>query len=170
MCRIQKYAVEIQKMLTLCQGFDMLIVLGRSEDCPFFVPEVLSLEKNAITYRIVRSSRKTLSLEITARGQVLVRAPRRLSEGAIDRFIRSKEGWLRSRLEKYQNGLSNPASDRYMALIYDENTSAMDYIPADAVVVLCDQSSLHRSARTRVEEMGLPATSTLEVPWGTIAR
>ena len=65
-------------------------------------------------------------------------------------------------LEKYQNGLSNPASDRYMALIYDENTSAMDYIPADAVVVLCDQSSLHRSARTRVEEMGLQLDSLLQ--------
>ena len=65
-------------------------------------------------------------------------------------------------LEKYENGLSNPASDRYMALIYDENTTAMDYIPHDAVVVLCDQSSLHRAARTRVEEMGLQLDSLLQ--------
>ena len=65
-------------------------------------------------------------------------------------------------LEKYENGLSNPASDRYMALIYEENTTAMDYIPADAVVVLCDQSSLHRSARTRVEELGLQLDSLLQ--------
>ena len=65
-------------------------------------------------------------------------------------------------LEKYENGLSNPASDRYMALIYEENTTAMDYIPKDAVVVLCDQSSLHRSARTRVEEMGLQLDSLLQ--------
>ena len=65
-------------------------------------------------------------------------------------------------LEKYENGLSNPASDRYMALIYDENATAMDYIPHDAVVVLCDQSSLHRAARTRVEEMGLQLDSLLQ--------
>ncbi len=112
LCRIQKSAVEIQKILTLCRGFDILIVLGRSEDCPFFVPEVISLEKNAITYRIVRSSRKTLSLEITARGQVLVRAPRRLSEAAIDRFLRSKEDWIRSRLAKYQSRPVLPALTR----------------------------------------------------------
>ena len=65
-------------------------------------------------------------------------------------------------LEKYENGLSNPASDRYMALIYDENCNAMDYIPADAIVILCDQSSLHRSARTRVEEVGLQLDSLLQ--------
>ena len=65
-------------------------------------------------------------------------------------------------LEKYENGLSNPASDRYMALIYNENTTAMDYIPEDAVIILCDQSSLHRSARTRVEEMGLQLDSLLQ--------
>ena len=65
-------------------------------------------------------------------------------------------------LEKYENGLSNPASDRYMALIYAENTTAMNYIPAGAVVVLCDQSSLHRAARTRVEEMGLQLDSLLQ--------
>ena len=65
-------------------------------------------------------------------------------------------------LEKYENGLSNPASDRYMALIYDENTTAMDYIPKDALIVLCDQSSLHRCARTRVEEMGLQLDSLLQ--------
>ena len=65
-------------------------------------------------------------------------------------------------LEKYENGLSNPASDRYMALIYDEITTAMDYIPKDAVILLCDQSGLHRSARTRVDEMGLQLDSLLQ--------
>ena len=65
-------------------------------------------------------------------------------------------------LEKYENGLSNPASDRYMALIYEETANAMDYIPAGSIVILCDQSSLHRSARTRVEETGLQLDSLLQ--------
>jgi len=69
---------------------------------------------------------------------------------------------LEKDLEKYENGLSNPASDRYMALIYPEFASALDYIPQDAVFVLCDQSSLHRSARTRVEESGLMLDSLLQ--------
>ncbi len=65
-------------------------------------------------------------------------------------------------LETYREGLSNPASDRYMALIYEEFVTAMDYIPRDALVVLCDQSSLHRSAKTRCEEMGLQLDSLLQ--------
>ena len=65
-------------------------------------------------------------------------------------------------LEKYENGLNNPASDRYMALIYPETATAMDYIPANAAVILCDQSSLHRAARSRTEEMGLQLDSLLQ--------
>ena len=65
-------------------------------------------------------------------------------------------------LEKYENGLSNPASDRYMALVYPDFASAMDYIPRDAVLVLCDQGNLHRAARSRTEEMGLQLDSLLQ--------
>ncbi len=65
-------------------------------------------------------------------------------------------------LEKYENGLSNPASDRYMALIYPEMATAMDYIPADAIVAVCDQGSLHRSARARTEDMGMQLDSVLQ--------
>ena len=65
-------------------------------------------------------------------------------------------------LEKYENGLQNPASDRYMAYIYPEMATAMDYIPRDAVLILCDQSNLHRSARARTEEMGLQLDSLLQ--------
>ncbi len=65
-------------------------------------------------------------------------------------------------LEKYENDLNNPASDRYMALIYPEMATAMDYIPQDAIIVLCDQSSLHRAARSRTEEMGLQLDSLLQ--------
>ena len=65
-------------------------------------------------------------------------------------------------LEKYENSLSNPASDRYMALIYPEMATAADYIPADAVVVLCDHASLRRSANTRSDEMGMQLDSMLQ--------
>ena len=39
--------------------------------------------------------------------------------------------------------------------------TAMDYIPEDAAVILCDQSALHRSARTRTEEVGMELDSML---------
>ena len=65
-------------------------------------------------------------------------------------------------LHKYENDLNNPASDRYMSLIYPEFATAMDYIPGDALVVLCDQGSLHRAARNRTEEMGIQLDSLLQ--------
>ena len=65
-------------------------------------------------------------------------------------------------LEKYENGLSNPASDRYMALIYPEFSTALDYIPQDAILVVCDQSSLHRASRTRTDELGMQLDSLLQ--------
>ena len=69
---------------------------------------------------------------------------------------------LQKDLEKYESGLTNAASDRYMALIYPEMATALDYIPADALWIICDQSNLHRTARTRCEEIGLQLDSLLQ--------
>ena len=69
---------------------------------------------------------------------------------------------LEKDLEKYENGLNNPASDRYMALIYPEFSTAIEFVPADAVLVLCDQGSLQRSVRARTEEMGIQLDSLLQ--------
>ena len=69
---------------------------------------------------------------------------------------------LEKDLQKYESDLQNPASDRYMALIYPDFATAMDYIPENATLVLCDQSNLKRAARTRTEAVGLQLDSLLE--------
>ena len=69
---------------------------------------------------------------------------------------------LEADLEKYQNGVQNPASDRYMSLIYPEMATALSYIPANAIVILCDQSGIHRAARSRVEDLGIQLDSLLQ--------
>ena len=69
---------------------------------------------------------------------------------------------LEKDLNKYENDLSNPASDRYMGFIYPEFTTAFDYVPSNSIVVLCDQTALHRSAKTRTEDMGLQLDSMLQ--------
>ena len=69
---------------------------------------------------------------------------------------------LEKDLDKYENGLGNPASDRYMSLIYPEMSTAMDYIPSDALVILCDQAGLRRTANARTEEMGMALDSMLQ--------
>ena len=69
---------------------------------------------------------------------------------------------LEKDLDKYENGLQNPASDRYMSLIYKDFACAASYFPHNALVVLCDQSSLHRAAKTRTEEIGMQLDSLLQ--------
>ena len=69
---------------------------------------------------------------------------------------------LEKDLEKYETGIHNPASDRYMALIYQENATAMSYLPKDSLLILCDQSNLHRASRTRDEEIGMQLDNLLQ--------
>ena len=51
-------------------------------------------------YELIRSDRRTLAVEITRDGRVLVRAPRRLSQAAIDGFLSRHEAWIARQLEK----------------------------------------------------------------------
>ena len=45
-------------------------------------------------YGIVRSRRRTVALEVTREGRVLVRAPLRMPQGEIERFVASHAAWL----------------------------------------------------------------------------
>ena len=69
---------------------------------------------------------------------------------------------LEKDLEKYENGLHNSASDRYMACIYPEMACAADYAPENALFVICDHSGLHRASRTHEEELGMQLDNMLQ--------
>ena len=58
------------------------------------------MEDFPIAYEIIRSARKTISLQITPEGRVLVRCPKRMKKEDICRFVESKEDWLRKHLQK----------------------------------------------------------------------
>ena len=47
-----------------------------------------------MTYEIVRSRRRTVALEVTREGRVLVRAPLRMPQGEIECFVASHAAWL----------------------------------------------------------------------------
>ena len=48
-------------------------------------------------YRLIRSSRKTVAIQVTAGGEVVVRAPRLYPKYKIEAFLRQKEAWIRDR-------------------------------------------------------------------------
>lgn len=51
-------------------------------------------------YTILRSRRKTISVEITPAGQVIIRCPLRMPNGDIQRFVASKRHWIESHLNR----------------------------------------------------------------------
>ena len=50
--------------------------------------------------QIIRSRRKTISLQILPTGELLVRCPLRMKEKEIRSFVQSKQGWIEAHLPK----------------------------------------------------------------------
>lgn len=53
-------------------------------------------------YTLIRSRRKTLSIEITPRGELLVRAPARMPRREIQYFLESRRDWITAHLAKLE--------------------------------------------------------------------
>ena len=51
-------------------------------------------------YEIIYSSRKTIAIQVTRDGRVLVRSPRRCSRSYIDNFVSQNEGWVLKHLAR----------------------------------------------------------------------
>lgn len=45
-------------------------------------------------YRLVRSSRTTLAIQITRQGEVVVRAPRHCPKSFVEAFLKEKQAWI----------------------------------------------------------------------------
>lgn len=83
-----------------------------------------------VEYRVLRSNRKTIALEILPDGSVVVRCPSRASEESIRRFVEQKSPWLRKHLEKFRNiPAREPFGHETLLTLRQE---AADYIPGRA--------------------------------------
>ncbi len=80
---------------------------------------------------IVRSNRKTLSLEIKPNGRVIARAPYRLKQSEIDKFIESKADWIEKHLQKLQQAQERQANAEKLTAdeIEELAEKALEYIP-----------------------------------------
>lgn len=81
-------------------------------------------------YTLIRSSRKTVGIEIK-NGAVFVRAPQRLSKGEIERIVSANEAKIRSMLEKARQRESSlgdivPLTSEEIRALADQ---ALAYIP-----------------------------------------
>ena len=59
-------------------------------------------------YTILRSSRRSVSIQITPDGTVVVRCPNRMPKWEVQRFVESKQSWIDSHLKKIQARPAQP--------------------------------------------------------------
>ena len=52
------------------------------------------------SYELIRSSRRTLAIQITRDGRVVIRAPRKAPLAYIEAFVDSRQGWIAEHLQK----------------------------------------------------------------------
>ena len=62
-----------------------------------------------IEYTLCRSRRKTLSIQITPRGEAVVRCPLRMPETAVRAFVESKASWMEKKIREMANVPRLPA-------------------------------------------------------------
>jgi len=106
-----------------------------------------------IQYRLVRSNRKSLAIEITRDLEVLVRAPYFVSVKRIEKFISQREKWIEGAKERTKKRLENKrelTKEEIDAL----KTAAIEYIPQklkeySEIMKLYPSSVKITSAKTR---------------------
>jgi predicted metal-dependent hydrolase len=73
-----------------------------------------------ITYKLVRSNRKTIAIHITKNAILEVRAPLTTPKAYIDEFVMSKQKWIETNLSEVKQRLSEKAS---FVLDYGDNVT-----------------------------------------------
>lgn len=72
------------------------------------------------TYTLIRSSRKTLAIQIKEDGQIIVRAPYRVTQRQIDRFVLEHQDWI----EKTQTRIKAKRNSANRLTVTEEERSA----------------------------------------------
>lgn len=73
-----------------------------------------------MTYTLIRSDRRTLAVQITREGEILVRAPRRCSRREIERFLYARREWIQKHLEEQRRLPRRPEPDPALAALLVE--------------------------------------------------
>ena len=80
-------------------------------------------------YKIIRSKRKSVSIEVNRQLEVIVRAPFFVSQGQIDKIVNSKRDWIdnaKKRVAIKTQNYTPPTKEQIEAL----RKSAEEYIPS----------------------------------------
>jgi hypothetical protein len=76
------------------------------------MPGLGSINTKKHSYKLVRSNRKTLSIEVNINAQLIVRSPKKLSLDDIEKYINDKYDWIQSKVRLAQ--LNIPHKHNYV--------------------------------------------------------
>ena len=93
------------------------------------------MSEDRIYFDLVRSDRSTCQIQIKADGRIVVRAPRRMSDRDIDRFVCEKEKWIERSLEKIRQAR--------------ERAESCERLTAEEIEELAQKALLHIPERVK---------------------
>jgi len=64
------------------------------------------MDSGTSEYRVIRSKRRTISIEINTDCEITIRAPRFVSDAEIDAFVKEKDAWIKKHLAKMKKRAS----------------------------------------------------------------
>lgn len=82
-----------------------------------------------IPYEIIRSKRRSISIEIKPGGALIVRAPRLISTAQILLFLQAKQTWILKHYLKQKSLPSTPQTTENSALVKRYKEAAAEYFP-----------------------------------------
>lgn len=88
-------------------------LVGRCAILIFMIFAKKSLELPA-EVRVIRSHRRTMSLEITKEGMVVIRAPFLFPERKIAKFVKDKEDWIKKKQEIIKKRVASKPARRFI--------------------------------------------------------
>lgn len=81
--------------------------------------------------KVIKSKRKTISLQINFDGSIVLKAPIYVSDTEVNEFIKQKSGWIEKHLQKIQERKDKMSNINPLTMdeIYDLADKAMKIIP-----------------------------------------
>ena len=124
----------VLKRCVLCISLLYLIFILLGRYLWYYVRDIFGINfaGRKMQYTLVRSQRKTISIEIKPDLSVIVRAPWMVPARTIDRFVEEKRPWIEKKLAELSRR-SEASSENSNALSYEEikrlSKEAAAYIP-----------------------------------------
>lgn len=91
------------------------------------------IEQENLKIKVVRSARRTVCLQIDDNFDITVRAPMRMPDSEIRRFVEEKSSWIRKHMElmkeRRKNAVQEPAERLTTEEIRELAEEALQYIP-----------------------------------------